>query len=365
MARTALAPLAIMLLAFAFVACDDNDDGNDNAATATPQATAEGGDGNGATATPSSDGSASIPDIAEEAGRSVVRVGVDCRNGDPDQCAGAGSGWAVDGDGHIVTNNHVVTAGGRQPASNILVTTHEGRPFEATIVGRDPRTDLAVLRAEGAGLDPLPIANLDEARIGEPVIAIGYAFDLGASPSVTTGVISARERSIQEAQTAIFGLIQTDAAINPGNSGGPLLNLRGEVVGVNTAGLVRAQNIGFAVGADTVRLVVDEILANGDVVRGFVGIAFTDLTPSLAEQLDVGVEEGVVIQQVRPGGPADEAGLQEGDVITAIGEDEIINSSDLPLALIGLPPGEDVEVEYHRGREQQTTTVTLGEPPAP
>jgi serine protease Do len=358
MSRPSLATLLVGLVSLALVACNGN-------TTNAPDATNANGPFTPRTADRTEPGS--VPDIAEEARLSVVRVGVNCREGDPDRCAGAGSGWAVDDSGHIVTNSHVISGGSPAGAvaSNILVTTDDGRTFEARVVGRDPRTDLAVLRVDGLELDPLPLANLDDLRIGEPVIAIGYAFDLGASPSVTTGVISARERNIQEAQAAIFGLIQTDAAINPGNSGGPLLNLRGEVVGVNTAGLLQAQNIGFAVGADTVRVVVEEILRNGDVVRGFIGIAFQDLTPSLARKLNVAVEDGVLIQQVVPGGPADAAGLREGDVITSLAGRDVAGSSDLPLVLIGLHPGEQVELRYYRGQDQRETTITLAEPPAP
>jgi serine protease Do len=298
----------------------------------------------------------SVADIAEQARPSVVRVTTE---------AGTGSGWVLDSDGHIVTNNHVISVpgfAGQAEATNIVVTTDDGRELPAQVVGSDLRTDLAILRVDASDLEPLPLADLDEVRIGDPVVAIGFALDLGESPSVTTGVISAKERVIQE-QTGILGALQTDAAINPGNSGGPLLNLRGEVVGVNTAIDPGAQGIGFAISVETVEVISSELIENGQVVRGFVGIqGFEDVTPAMAEQFDLPVDSGVRLDVIVPGSPADIAGLQSGDVLVEVAGRTIEVSSDVPLAVVGHAPGETIDIELYRGSEKLTLPLTLGEP---
>ncbi len=310
---------------------------------------------------------AAVADVAEEAMDSVVRIGVNCPPDGPLQlCEGSGSGWAYDDDGHIITNNHVIMLGGRLGSPGaIVITTPDGRNFRASVVGRDPQTDLALLRIEDdhEPLSPLPHGSLEDTRIGEPVVAIGYALDLGASPSVTSGVVSAKERSIIEAATGILGALQTDAAINPGNSGGPLLNLDGEVIGVNTAQALRAEAIGFAVSIETTVAVANELLEMGRVRRGFIGIAFQDVTPGLAQQFGLAVDEGVRIEAVGPGTPAADAGLEAGDVIVELDDVAIRRSSDLPLAIIGNGPGDTVQVRAWRGGDQFAAEVQLAEIP--
>ncbi len=306
-----------------------------------------------------------VADIAARAGNSVVRVGVNCQPGGT-VCQGTGSGWLYDDDGHFVTNNHVVTLENRVTnPQNIILTTIDGRVLEARLVGRDPLSDLAVLESDVDDMDPLELGSAEDARIGEPVIAIGYALDLGLAPSVTTGVVSAKERALLDPTAQFFGLLQTDAAINPGNSGGPLLDFSGRVLGVNTATIQGAQGIGFAVSAETVRAVATEILENGAVDRGFLGIGFQEVTSGLADALDLPVDAGILVQQVLPGSPADAAGLREGDVIVRLGDTDIETTADLTLALLEASPGDEVEVEYHRGDDEEATTVTLGEPPVP
>jgi len=304
-----------------------------------------------------------VPDIAARAGNSVVRVGVNCQP-DGTVCQGTGSGWLYDEDGHFITNNHVVTLENRiTNPQNIILTTIDGRVFEARLVGRDPLSDLAVLESDVDDMDPLSLGNSEEVRIGEPVIAIGYALDLGLSPSVTTGVVSAKERSLLDPSTQVFGLLQTDAAINPGNSGGPLLDFSGRVLGVNTATIQGAQGIGFAISAETVRAVASEILDKGTVDRGFLGIAYQEVTNGLADSLDLPVDAGILIQQVLPGSPADAAGLREGDVIVRLGDTDIETTSDLTLALLEASPGDEVKVEYYRDGDRNDTNVTLAAPP--
>jgi serine protease Do len=208
-------------------------------------------------------------------------------------------------------------------------------------------------------LQPLELGNLDDTRIGSPVVAIGYALNLGGAPSVTTGVVSAKEREIQEA-SPILGALQTDAAINPGNSGGPLLNLRGEVVGVNTAINPGAQGIGFAVGVETVKAVVPELIESGLVTRGLIGVVgFEDVSPAMAEQLGFPLGAGVRILQVTPGSPAAAAGIEAGDIFTEVNNREVDAASDLPLAMIGTAAGEEIEITYYRDGQEQTASVVL------
>lgn len=325
----------------------------------------EDGDGDGAVAgvqAPAGDGEGSVADLVARASQSVVRVGVNCQDERARNCQGTGSGWVLDDRGHIVTNNHVVTLGGSQQAGRITISTFEGEQLEAEIVGRDPRTDLAVLKIDEGKLKPLPLGDLEETRIGEFAIAIGYALDLGNSPSVTTGVVSAKERAINEPETSILGTIQTDAPINPGNSGGPLLNGRGEVIGVNTAGIQGAQGIGFAVGVDTVKVVTAELLENGSIERGFIGIAFEDVTAAEAEELDLPGEGGVRILEVVQGSPADQAGLEVGDIITKAGSRDVRASSDVSLAIVGKGAGETLTLEYVRDGDRESADVKLGQP---
>lgn len=360
--------LVLMLLVPLFaVACSDSDK-NDEAtptsgARTSALAPAQGAPG----APPAVAPQPSAVDVAAKVVPAVVRVGVNCSGGDPSECAGTGSGWLYDDSGHFVTNNHVVTLEGQVPApSNLVLTTAAGVNLEANLVGADPRTDLAVVSAQPPdGMEPLAVGDTASAQIGEPVIAIGYALDLGTTPSVTTGVISAKERQILEPQVSIYGLLQTDAAINPGNSGGPLVNYSGEVLGVNTAGIMGAQGIGFAVSSRTLKPIVDELLDHGSVRRGFVGIGFQDVSPGLAQQANLPVQQGVQLQVVVPGSPAERAGLRPGDVIVKIGSTDIRQSSDVPISLIGHPAGSELDVEYYRGNQQETTTVTLDPvPPA-
>ncbi|MCK9521369.1 MAG: trypsin-like peptidase domain-containing protein [Dehalococcoidia bacterium] len=359
-------PLLFLVVIAAF-ACDSDDNGDADRSGGTGAVTNSGGEsgGGGGQDAVAGQQAGSVADIAERAGESVVRVGVNCRPDAPTMCEGTGSGWLYDDDGHFITNNHVVTLDGQlaNPQS-VTITTLSGRVEEAQVVGRDPQTDLAVLERDGLDMDPLELASVEETRIGSPVIAIGYALDLGNSPSVTTGVVSAKERAIFEPAVQIYGLLQTDAAINPGNSGGPLLDSSGRVLGVNTATIQGTQGIGFAIGADTVRAVATEILDKGSVDRGFLGIGFQEVTAGLADELDLPVDEGVRVEEVAAGSPADEAGLRQGDIIVRVDDTDIRFTSDLTLALLMEAPGETVPVEYYRGNDRESVDVTLGEPPS-
>jgi serine protease Do len=226
---------------------------------------------------------------------------------------GLGSGVLIDADRHVLTNEHVVAR-----ASRILVTLADGREFEASLLGADPNHDLAVLRVETEAQLPWVVPGRSgDLQVGEPVIAIGNPF--GLSNTVTTGVISALDRSLRSGGHAYHGFLQTDASINPGNSGGPLLNAHGELVGINTAIYRGADGIGFAIPIDAARRVVGELIEHGEVLPVWLGLQFQDLEPGLRDAL--GLPErtsGALIGDVRAGGPAAAGGVQRGDVVTHV-----------------------------------------------
>ncbi len=288
---------------------------------------------------------------------------------------GTGTGFVVSAEGHIVTNNHVV-----EGSRTVSVTMSDGAVVSGRVVGTDPRADLALVKIDGvADLKPLKIGKLAEVVVGQDVVAIGYALDLkggeGPSFSVTRGIVSAKNRAISEG-SAIAGAIQTDAPINHGNSGGPLLNMQGEVIGVNTALAAdpsspsgTATGIGFAVGADIVQAVYDELRETGTVNRGFLGISnFEALRPARAKELGLPVgTTGVYLgsaNSVLAGNPAATGGLRTGDVITKISGVSIKTESDLSLQMIREEPGKTVDIEFYRDGQKQTAKVTLGTAPA-
>jgi S1-C subfamily serine protease len=226
--------------------------------------------------------------------------------------SGNGSGVVVDTQGHVLTNNHVVSN-----ADKITVTLNDGRKFPAKVIGKDRFTDLAVLKMEGAtGLKPAEMGKSAALRPGEWVLAIGSP--LGFDHTVTLGIVSAISRRVPDLNTNV-DFIQTDAAINPGNSGGPLVNLEGQVIGINTAISGSGQNIGFAIPVDLAKNVVNGLIAKGQITRPWIGLAMAELTPELAKSLGVSETiKGVVVAQVMPNSPAGKAGFQQGDIIQRI-----------------------------------------------
>ena len=293
--------------------------------------------------------------------------------GSQGQAQGTGTGMVLDTQGHILTNNHVVTLETSNPAQTLKVDLPDGKTVDAKLVGNDPQTDLAVIQvssSDASGLKPIQWADASTILVGEPVVAIGYALNLGGAPTVTTGVVSGINRSINETAATISGAIQTDAAINPGNSGGPLLDLNDAVVGVNTAGLSGTtqqpvQGLNFAISAQTAQPVAQALIAQGHVTRGYMGVGVTDITQQLAQSNNLGVDHGAGIGQVASGSPAAQAGLQPGDVITKLGDVAINNTGDLTTALAKYGPGTKVAVTYYRGGSQKTTDITLGQRPGP
>ncbi|RMG09989.1 MAG: DegQ family serine endoprotease [Planctomycetota bacterium] len=274
---------------------------------------------------------------------------------------GQGSGFIVSRDGTILTNNHVV--GG---ADTIRVKLPDGRQFSAKVVGTDPQTDVAVIRLEGdvGDLPTLPLGDSDRLQVGEWVLAVGNPF--GLAQTVTAGIVSAKGRS-RMGIVDYEDFIQTDAAINPGNSGGPLLNLRGEVVGINTAIFSRSggyQGIGFAIPVNLARRVEQQLVETGKVTRGYLGVLIQDLTPELAESLGISGRKGVVVSEVSQGSPAAEAGLEVGDVILSLDGKTVEDVNWLRNTVSMTPPGTAVRLRVFRDGSERELSVTLGTLPA-
>jgi Do/DeqQ family serine protease len=268
-----------------------------------------------------------------------------------------GSGVIVDPAGYILTNNHVI-----ENAQDITVRLSDSRKFTATLVGRDPKTDLAVLKVEAPA--PLPTAELGDSerlRVGQWVVAIGNPF--GLDRTVTVGIVSATARTRVGVAT-YENFIQTDASINPGNSGGPLLNLDGRVIGINTAIVAAGQGIGFSIPINEAKSVMAQLIARGKVVRGWLGIVIQDLTDELATSFGVPEREGVLVADVMRGGPGEAAGLRPGDVIVRLGATKIREVPDLQRRVADVAPGQSVEVDVMRDRTTHRLTVRVGEMPA-
>ncbi|TDG12004.1 DegQ family serine endoprotease [Seongchinamella unica] len=275
----------------------------------------------------------------------------------PHQRMGMGSGFIISDEGLIVTNNHVV-----EGADSVLVRMSDRREFEAEIIGTDPRSDLALLRIDGRNLPVLKLDASDELDVGEWVLAIGSPF--GLDYSVTAGIVSAKGRSLPtENGENYVPFIQTDVAINPGNSGGPLFNLDGEVVGVNSQIFTRSGGsigLSFAIPVSVVRNVVAQLEENGRVTRGWLGVTIQDVDKNLAESFGLDRPQGALVVQLAPGGPADEAGLREGDVIISFDGRDIPTSSHLPHVVGLIAPGSKVPVVVMRDKKRKTIKVEVG-----
>jgi S1-C subfamily serine protease len=300
---------------------------------------------------------------------------------------GQGSGFVLDGKGHIATNAHVVTSGEgakRKRAKEVFVEFFDGNRVPAEIIGDDPNSDVALLKVdpEGLSLTPLRLGSSKELTVGEPVAAIGSPF--GEQQSLTVGVISALNRNIESlTDFAIGNAIQTDASINPGNSGGPLLNARGQVLGINSqikSASGGGEGVGFAVPVDTVRRSLNALREEGRVDYGYLGVTSSSLYPQLAERLDLSVDEGAVVIEVVPDSPADDAGIdaggdtiefqgspnipEDGDVIVAVDGTRIDHENDLSDQISAKSEGDEVELRVLRDGEERTVKVELGRRPA-
>ncbi len=270
-----------------------------------------------------------------------------------------GSGVIVDKRGYILTNNHVVA-----DMDELKVKLSDKREFDAKIIGTDPQTDLAVIKIEGENLIPAKMGDSDEMKPGLWAIAVGNPF--GLTSTVSVGVISAIGRSgVGIAQYENF--IQTDAAINPGNSGGPLLNIKGEVIGINTAIFTRTggyQGIGFAIPVNMAKSVLRDLIEKGKVTRGWLGVVIQNLDPSLAKQFDVDVTEGVLISDVQDDSPAKEAGFERGDIVIEYDGRKIADINELRNKVAQTEVGKKTKVKVLRGSKEKTLTVKIGEQPA-
>ncbi|HEX2988295.1 MAG TPA: trypsin-like peptidase domain-containing protein, partial [Chloroflexota bacterium] len=274
---------------------------------------------------------------------------------DPVPTSGVGSGAVIDKKGYIITNNHVV-----EDATDIVVSLPEReKTYTGHLVGRDPSTDLAVIQIEADNLPTVGLGDSDSLQIGEPVVAIGNALGLEGGPTVTSGVVSALNRSIDEPSGATLNqLIQTDAAINPGNSGGPLVNLSGQVIGVNTAVATGssdapAQGIGFAISINSAKPIIDDLIAYGKVRRPYLGVELATVTPSLARQYRLAVDRGVYIVRTVAGSPAAKAGITAGDIVTKIDSDDIRTVADLRKSIAKAKIGQKIKIQVARGSSQR------------
>lgn len=294
--------------------------------------------------------------------------------------AATGSGFVIDDEGHILTNNHVV-----EGASKVTVKLGDSEEtYDAEVVGTDPGTDIALLQVDAPAkeIQPLPLGHSSEAEVGDPVVAIGNPF--GLDRTVTSGIVSALQRQIEAPNGfSISHVIQTDAAINPGNSGGPLINSAGEVIGINaqiaTGGGGNGNvGIGFAIPIDTVRAEIEQLKTNGEVDHAFIGITGGTVTPDLAKAVNLPVDEGVIVQSVVKGSPADKAGLEAGntsatiegqevrlggDIITEVDGKKLKSMDELVEIIQGSKPGDQLELTIIHDGDEKTADVTLGTQP--
>lgn len=267
-----------------------------------------------------------------------------------------GSGFIISSDGYIVTNNHVIKG-----ADIVRVSLHDSKyrePFIAKVVGTDEETDLALLKIDTKeALPTLRFGDSDSFEVGEWVLAIGNPFGLGHT--VTAGILSAKGRDI--ASGPFDNYLQTDASINPGNSGGPLVNMKGEVIGINTAILANAQGLGFAIPSNTASSVIEALKKGGKVERGWLGVAIQEITATTAKALNIGEQRGVLISSVVDGSPAFKGGIRSGDIIISVNSVKIDGSSTFLRTIAGYKPKQKVTLTYLREGKQYTTNVTLGE----
>lgn len=298
-----------------------------------------------------------LPSIVNVQTTSVVRDIF----GDPSQGKGQGSGVVIDEGGIILTNKHVITG-----AVSVRVVFNGGRTMEGRVIAAVAEKDLAIVKVEATNLEAIAIGRSDSLKLGDEVVALGYPLGLGG-PTVTSGIISGENRNIQpQGGVRLEGLLQTDAAINPGNSGGALVDRAGQLVGINTAAgtPAAAENLGFAIAIDGALPIIREILEDPPEQRAWLGVSLTDLEPAAATQLGVEPDlEGALVVEVFPDSPADMAGIEQGDVVTGIGDSRVGSANDLVEALGEWDPGERAELKVMGAAGSRTETVELGQRP--
>jgi len=309
-------------------------------------------------------GSAATSDLyalLAKAQPAVAAIQVSTGEGDDLTPIAAGSGVVISNDGLMLTNAHVVQVTDQQGNAienpTFIVKMFDGTVRSATVLGASADYDVALLQLDDTShLFPLALADTSTIRVGDGVVAIGNALDLGDSPTVTTGIVSALDRSLQESNTiTLHGLIQTDAAINHGNSGGALVNMNGDLIGINSAGIPDAQNVGFAISVATIKPLLDDLKAGKNVEAspiGFIGVNVAE-TPF-----------GVTVTTVQSGTPAADVGIKAGDIITMVGDSSIATANQLSTALRGTSPGATITVTVERDGKPQSFEVTLAERPS-
>ena len=277
----------------------------------------------------------------------------------PVETQGVGSGVIFREDGYIVTNNHVVSG-----AKEIIVSLSDGRSLKGKLIGADELTDLAVVKVEASGLPTAKFGDSDQIVVGEPAIAIGNPMGLEFRGSVTSGVISAVNRTL-DISDKLVKLIQTDAAINPGNSGGALVNADGEVIGINSAKLAASgvEGMGFAIPTNTVQSIIDEIMNKGYVARPYLGVSVFDPQTAGRYGYQLNIDKGVYIFQLSLNGPCGKAGLQRGDIILKVNDEEVNSVSDLRAKVASYKVGDTVKVTYDRNGASRNADVVLEEMP--
>jgi len=319
-------------------------------------------------------------DVVERALPSLVNVRVMCFSQSAfgsGETRGQGSGVVIDPDGVIVTNNHVV-----QGAVRVRIFFQDGHDaVDGRVVGTEPEKDLAVIKVPTTGLTPIDIGSSEALRLGDDVIALGFPLGLGG-PTVTKGIVSGKNRNldvpreevpfedeeVQEDTVSFQGLLQTDAAINPGSSGGPVIDTAGRLVGINTAaaGAASAENVGFAIAIDAALPVIEEILAEPAEERAWLGVLIADVEPTVIAELELPSDvEGALLTEVVRGAPAEEAGLEPGDVITAIEGETITRADELTQVLTDFDPGDTITVDIVNAQGSDSIEVTLAQRPVP
>jgi serine protease Do len=305
----------------------------------------------------------SIADVVALVRPSVVAINTEYTGYDifnqPFTQQGAGSGWIIDEDGLIVTNNHVV-----EGADSVAVTLADSRTFSAETIRTDWLSDLAIVKVNAGNLPAARVGNSDRLRVGDWVVAIGNSLGLGIS--ATKGIVSAKDVSLSvSAGQTQEDLIQTDAAINPGNSGGPLVNMAGEVIGINSIKIaqVGVEGMGYAISSNTATPIIQQLVQKGYVIRPWLGVGLYTVDQYAILRYDLAVDKGALITEVATPSPAAEAGLETGDVITGFEGEEITSADDLIQAIHSQEIGQEVEITFWRGEVQNTTQATLVERP--
>jgi serine protease Do len=267
---------------------------------------------------------------------------------------GIGSGVIIDSNGYIVTNNHVI-----EGAEVVEVSLNDGRVFKGKVIGRDSSSDLAIIKIDAKNLKAAELGDSSNLKAGQFIIAIGNPFGLRGGPTVTIGVISAINRSINTEKGIMEDLIQTDAAINPGNSGGPLIDLNGKVIALATAIIPFAQGIGFAIPINKVKKIAEDLIKYGKVIRPWLGIYGIDLTPQISSYYNLPVQEGVIIVKVIQGSPAELSGIEEGDIILSIDRTPIKNMIELQKIIQNKKVGEEITIRIIRNYKTYDIKVEL------